>query len=77
MERKHSDSLHCHTAMGTRQSKIHYLVQIQEIVGLLGDSITSTMVALISVQQKAQQAITELGEELAADVVLAIECGAR
>ena len=49
------------------------LVQIQEIAGLLGGMITLTMVALVSVRQWLQQAAMELGEDLAADTVLALE----
>ena len=39
------------------------LVQIQEIAGLLGGAIISTMVALALMQQRLQQAATELGED--------------
>ena len=45
------------------------LVQIQEITGLLGGSITSTLVALASVRQQLQWAATEL-EDLTTDIVL-------
>ena len=48
------------------------LVQLQEIIWLLGVTITSTMVALISVRQCLQQAAIELGEDFATYIVLVL-----
>ena len=48
------------------------LVQIQEIAGLLGGAITSPMEALTLVRQHLQQTATELGEDLANEIVLAL-----
>ena len=49
------------------------LVQIQEITGLPGGVITSTMVALMLVRQYLQQPATELGEDLTADIVFTLK----
>ena len=49
------------------------LFQIQEIVGLLRGEMFSTMMALALVRQQLQQAATELGEDLATDIVLALK----
>ena len=49
------------------------LVQIQDIAGLLGGAITSSMVALTLVRQRLQQAATELGKDLTMDIILALE----
>ena len=49
------------------------MVHIQEISGLLGEAITSTMVALALVWWKLQHAATELGENLTKDTVLAVD----
>ena len=49
------------------------LVQIQEEAGILGGKIISTMVAYVSVFQKLQQAVTDLGQDLAIDVIPAIK----
>ena len=49
------------------------LVQIKEIAGLLEGAITSTMVTLASVRQQLGKAATELGEDFAMDIGLAVE----
>ena len=49
------------------------MVQIQEVAGLLGGAITSTMLALASVRLRLQQAAIDLGQEMATEVVLVIQ----
>ena len=48
-------------------------MQIQDVAGLLWDSIMSTMVALASVTQKLHLSAMDLGPEMASEVILAIE----
>ena len=50
------------------------LVLIQEIIGLVGGTITSMMVALAPVRKELQQAATEVGKDLAMDIVLQHQC---
>ena len=45
----------------------------QEVGGLLAGAITSSMVALAFARQRLQQTATDLGTELASEVVLVIE----
>ena len=48
-------------------------MQIKEVAGLLDGTITSKIIALASVKQRLQQAATDLRQEMATEVVLAIE----
>ena len=56
-----SPALQYYYGTKVKQEDILFM-QIQEIAGSLGDVITSTVVAVASVQQKMQQAATELRE---------------
>ena len=49
------------------------MVQIQEIVGLLGGATTSMLEVLALVRLKLQQDATEVREDLTMDIVLTLE----
>ena len=49
------------------------LVQIQEIAGLLTDAIAFMMVVLTPVRQRLQHTATNLGQELALELIMDIE----
>ena len=46
---------------------------MQGVVGLLGGAITSTMMALVPVRQRLQEAAMDLGPEMSSEVILVIE----
>ena len=49
------------------------LVQIQELVGLLGNVFIPIIVTLASDQHRLQQAVAELGKDLMVDVVFTLK----
>ena len=48
-------------------------MHIKDITRLLGDVITSTMLALALVRQRLQQTTVDLGPEMVSEVILAIK----